>query len=363
MADYNSAVMDASGSIPGFSLPLGSVRGIRIRISVLLPAAILAVMWRLGSLPYGLLAGGILSGCVLLHQIAQVFVARATGHGPSTVVLWPLGGLTNHGRNAEFPVQAQIQLAGPIVCFITAAVCAFQLRQLGSPLDPLMLLQGFRLLPEAPFGVTILRMTCFASSLIVAASLLPVIPFDGGRLLRGFLAERRDVYEVSDIMLRLGLVFGFLGLMTGFVFDQSTLAALSGFILILHLNELQIRVIHRSEAPIDSDSDSETAWQGPFDDDSAFHESYGDGSDFDTDELIARSGMMARHQARRESERRRREAELRRQQEEQLDAILDIIHRKGEAALNPAERRLLKKASRRLRTRRKSEQRRSESGS
>lgn len=346
--------MDATESIRNFSLSLGRVHGIRVRVSVLLPIAVLAIAWRLGSLPLGLLAGAILTLGVILHQLAQVFVTQATGNDSADVVLWPLGGLTTHGSDAGFPVQAQIQVVGIVVNLATAAICIFQLQRMGIDVNLGTLLQGLQVDSSEALSLTALRMICFASLLLLSANLLPVLPFDGGRLLRAFLAERYDRFEVNDVMLRLGLVVSLLGLTAAFVFDQSAIVALSSFVLIVHLHELGIRSASPGYFEL---SESTENWDDGFsemDPDPEHFESFRSGEDIDTDEIIARSSMMARRRARRESEERQREAEEREREEKQLDEILKRIHREGEGALKPSELQLLRKASQRLKSKSRS---------
>ena len=353
--------MYAINSILNFSISLGPLRGIRVRVSLLLLVAVAAVAWRLGNPALGLLAGVILFLTVVAHQLAQVLVCQAGGHSATDVVLWPLGGLTTHGSEAGFSAQAKIQAVGPVVCLASSALCVFQLQHLGSPVDLMEMLGSFQVADNESLSITTLRMTCFFSLLVLGTNLIPVAPFDAGRLLRSFLAERYDPIEVNDVMLRLGLVVGALGVVCGFVFDLSAVGALSGFVLILHLHESGVRY---EQSRYFADDTSEK-WNDDFsegDPEPEEFDTYRSPDELDTDELIARSSMMARRRARRETARRQREADLRRQEEEQLDAILDIIHRKGEDALNPAEQQLLRKASQRLRGKSQSEHREFESG-
>jgi Zn-dependent protease len=346
--------MHATDSILNFSIPLGSVRGIRVRVSILLLVTMLAISWRLGSLPLGLLASAILAMGVILHQVAQVFVAQATGSDPADVVLWPLGGLTTHGADAGFPNQAQIQLVGIVVNLATAAICLFQLQHVGIAIDPVTLLQGLQVDSSEALSLTAVRMMCFTSLLLLSANLLPVLPFDGGRLLKAFLSERYDRIEVNDVMLRLGLVVSLLGLAVAFIFDQSAIVALSSFVLIVHLHEVGIRSASTGYFDVAQSSENWEDELSGMDPELEPFDSFGNSEDVDTDEIVARSSMLARRRARRESEERQREAEEREREEKQLDAILERIHREGEEALKPAELRLLKRASQRLKSKSKS---------
>jgi len=346
--------MDATDSILNFSLSLGRVRGIRVRVSILLLVAMLAITYRLGSLPLGLLASAILALGVILHQFAQLFVTQASGYKPADVVLWPLGGLTTHGADAGFPTQAQIQIIGIVVNLATAAICIFQLQYMGLEINLATLVQGLQVDSSESLSATALRMICFTSLLLLAANLLPVLPFDAGRMLQAFLAERYDRIEVNDVMLRLGLVVSLLGLTAAFIFDQSAILALSSFVLIVHLHEVGIRAAKPGYFEV---AQSNEDWENDIsemDAEREHFESFRISEDVDTDELIARSSMMARRRARRESEELQREAEEREREEKQLDAILERIHREGEGALKPAERQLLRKAAQRLKSKSKS---------
>jgi len=340
--------MDASDSILHTAITLGPVRGIRVRISVLMFVAIMALMWRLESLPLGALAGAVLLLSVLLHQLAQLFVAHASGHELTDIVAWPLGGLTTQAADAGFPTQAQVQVVGPVLSLATGAVAWFQLQHMGYILELTEFVGGFRVIADEPLSITALRMICFASALLLTANLLPVMPFDGGRMLSAFLSERYDRVEVQDVMVRLGLVVSLLGLLVGFVFDQSAVVALASFVLILHLHEAGVRSAQPGYFEVAQANDDWQEDSSDADADMEGVESFRSSEDADTDELIARSSMMARRRARRESDQQRREAEERRLEEQQLDAILERIHREGEECLNPAERQLLRKASQRL---------------
>lgn len=356
--------MYATESILNYSFSIGQLRGVRVRVSLLLVVAIFALMWRLGDPLLGVLASSILLLSVVLHQLAQLLVTQATGHKLSDIVLWPLGGMTTQADDAPFPVQAQVQTVGIVINLATAAVCYFQLQHLGAVPASLNPLAGFaNLVSEESLVVTTIRMIFVANALLVCVNLIPVAPFDAGRLLKAFLSERYDMIEVHDVMLRLGLAASVLGLVFGFIFDQSTIVALSSFVLILHLHEIGLRSLHAGPLRTPGITHEESDDFGELESEMEEFDSFRNpGDDTDTDELIARSSMMARRTARRESERQRREAAERQTEEEQVDAILERIHREGEESLNPSELQLLRKVSQRYRKQSGTRQRNTEPG-
>ena len=63
-----------------------------------------------------------------------------------------------------------------------------------------------------------------------------------------------------------------------------------------------------------------------------------------------RAGLLARWLARRKAEKQRRQLDLEQQTEQQLDAILAKVHERGLTSLTPTEKRLLKRASNRYRS-------------
>src|SRR5689334_7705671 len=67
---------------------------------------------------FGVLAVGLLFGCVLAHEMAHSLCANACGIGVDSIVLLPIGGLTSLDTSAVKPGdEARIALAGPLANF------------------------------------------------------------------------------------------------------------------------------------------------------------------------------------------------------------------------------------------------------
>ena len=64
--------MYSTDGILTFSFPLGQWLGARVRVSFLLPVLLLAMMWRLQDLPWGMVAGILLLYSLLLHELAHL---------------------------------------------------------------------------------------------------------------------------------------------------------------------------------------------------------------------------------------------------------------------------------------------------
>ncbi len=138
---------------------------------------------------------------VLVHELGHAATARAYGVRTKEIRLWFLGGVAQlddmpRGRGAE----AVVAIAGPIVSFLIGALLWWLLPSaLGST--------GFALV------VSYLAVTNVALAIF---NLLPALPLDGGRVLRGVLelfmphvrATAVAVFVSGTVAIMLGL-FGF----------------------------------------------------------------------------------------------------------------------------------------------------------
>jgi len=338
--------MYATNTILTFSFPLGQIGPNRVRVSFLLPVVIVALMWRLESVPLGLLAGSILFSSVFLHEIAHLLAARAWGGGTDTIVLWPLGGLCEYSLVAEFRARVQTILAGPLVNLILMACCYYPLEAAGNLNGILIPFNGFPPIENETVAMTACRMAFFTNWVLLLVNMLPLLPFDGGLLLRTFLKERFADVEVRDVMIRMGLVLSLIGLLTAFVFDYSSIVALSAFVLVLHLHEMlrwqEVSSYGDSFEGYDF-SDEYDYSDAALDDDYSFAREGGD--------EISRAGRVANWHVRREEERERLEFERQQEEERRVDEILQKLHDHGRHSLNASELRLLKKAGDRYRSR------------
>src|SRR5262245_45092875 len=123
-----------------WSLPLGRLFGINVRIHWLFPFVALAWVLRVAlykpypeyKAPDGLWVDAcvlmlILFVSVFLHELGHCFAARRVGGEANDVLLWPLGGLAN----VELPNRPRAHFltaaAGPAVNLVLAVLCALLL--------------------------------------------------------------------------------------------------------------------------------------------------------------------------------------------------------------------------------------------
>lgn len=339
--------MYATDTILTFGFPLGRLCGARFRVSFLLPLAALAFTWRFQSLPLGALATGILFFSVLAHELAHLVMARSAGGEMDEIRIWPLGGLAEPFGRGHLRDHFRTMMAGPAMNLMLALSCLLTLSnaELLPLLNPFI---GFSLVDNEPLVTTACRMAFYLNMILFAVNLLPITPFDGGVLLRTYMTTRFSEVESRDLMVRLGLMFGILGLLTGFVFDVSSLVAMSALVLVLQIHDSA----RWYETVNDPDSFSEYNFSGMVEEvsDDPFADPFDTEFDSGFDEP-SQSEVLDRWRDRREQERLEKENEEREREEQEVDSVLQKLHVHGRESLSSREIHLLNRVSDRYRNR------------
>jgi Zn-dependent protease len=334
--------MYPTASLITFSFPMGRMLGGPFRLSFLMPFVVGALMWRLEDIVFGAITGAIVLLSLLIHEFCHLIVARQCSHNPGAIVIWPLGGMQSAAPPVSFRSSLLIALAGPCASLVLAMASGWELQrldQLAGLMNPFGTLD---LRGTASLSNGCLRALFIANWCITLCNMIPVRPLDAGNAFSSFLNLRFTENETRDVMLRIGLVISVLGILAGFVFDVSSLTALSAFLLVLHIHEA-------------------THWfQSTEPDDSFLGYDFSEGYtslDRSEEEEEQRSddevsqGILERWKIRREEERHRREAEERLAEEQQLDLILEKLHTQGKESLTSRELNILNRVSARLRQR------------
>ncbi len=174
------------------SLKIGTAFGIPVRIhwTFLLLPYLLAF---LGNSPSVIVLGmAVVFGCVLLHELGHSLVARSFGIRVVDISFWPLGGLARMSEIPESPrIEGLVAIAGPAVNFLLTGA--------GLLLLTLVLVLG---LP----GETLWRSFILLNLVQGLFNLVPAFPMDGGRVLRAFLARKRDWLSATEMAVRVGRV-------------------------------------------------------------------------------------------------------------------------------------------------------------
>lgn len=200
----------------GWSLTLGSVAGIRIRMHftfILFLVWVGLAFWQKGGADAagrGLAYILLLFLCVVLHEFGHILTARHFGAETVDVVLLPIGGVARMKQIPEQPLQElAVAIAGPAVNIVIAVV-------LVAGIGPEKLTQQFELVGGK---LPLLAQLAAANMFLAVFNLLPAFPMDGGRVLRALLALRLSRTRATAIATQIGHILaiglGALGLLGG----------------------------------------------------------------------------------------------------------------------------------------------------
>ncbi|WP_422930702.1 site-2 protease family protein [Singulisphaera sp. PoT] len=334
-------------------ISLGRWFGIEIRVHISL--AVFAFLALLGAVvtttPHlGYTASWIvlLLAALLVHETGHALASYWTGAEPEDVRLWPLGNMVSPSATARPNDAAVVALAGPaanlLVVLISASVLMFFHTQFAwNPFGHEKDLGAPRITGTTdlvPFGRPLWWLGWFGyiNYLLCIANLIPAMPFDTGRILRGHLATVA-VTQPKDGMLgpyvarTCAVILAIVGVIRLVLPRQDGLTLI--FLAIL------IELIARSEARMLED--------GGFYDDGVFGYDFSEG-------YTSLEGSAAKVRPYRESaikRWRRRRSDVRKQRrlareaadERRMDEILDKLYREGRSALTDEEQRFLVRVS------------------
>ncbi|MCA9008402.1 MAG: hypothetical protein KDB01_01590 [Planctomycetaceae bacterium] len=330
--------MKATDNLFSLAIPLGKFLGTRIRVSVIMLVAVLAVVWRVQSITTTVLFTAVLFLSVCLHELTHLWFLQRIRQHCSERILWPLGSLFAQAPGKPDPL---VCLAGPGVNLALAIVAFLQSdvqAEVMTLLNPTTCWQG---LPSDNILTQTLRICFLVNVIIAAANLIPVRPMAAGYVLQSFLARRFSDVETRDILLRSGLVLSIFGLLAGFVFDLSGVTALSAFLLLLHVQEVVQWFQPTAAVPHSREYEYSAPYKESLFDDATTDE-------FNEVEDVSDS-IVERWKHHRESRRDLREREREQREHDELDRVLTKLHNEGRDALTIAELHLLNRISARLR--------------
>jgi len=327
------------------------IQGITIRIHVTFLLGAVVLLWmqmpRPGermTAPFSHLLGeaaatyGILFAIVLLHELGHCWGARRTGGEADEILLWPLGGLATVNPPHEPRAHLITTLSGPMVnvaiCALCSAVITLWTGSAGAvPWNPLHPMTPVDASIYPTVGQSWFLRVYATSYFLLLINLLPVFPFDGGRVLQACLWSRAGYSRSTQIAATTGMVgavaIGLAGLFT----DQSWL-----FVMIAvfgYATCWQTRMALRDQ-PEYADAfgyDAAGSFQVP-----------GRG-----EPRPPRHGLIKRMRIRRAAARAERERHAREQHERAVEEVLRKVSQSGLSSLNARERSVLEEETRRRR--------------
>lgn len=146
----------------------------------------------------------LLFGCVVLHELGHVLVAKAFSISTRDIVLYPIGGIASLTGNPAPRAELLIAVAGPIVnIFLAACLLPF------IELYPIFFFEGEQEIASRLF---------IANVVLAVFNFFPALPMDGGRIVRAGLAligVRRATVIAAGISQALSLILGIFALIVG----------------------------------------------------------------------------------------------------------------------------------------------------
>ena len=368
-----------------WSMPLGRLFGITIRVHILFPAVALGLILRVAfgkEFEAGLwievvVLMGLMFVSVLLHELGHCFGARLVEGDAHDILMWPLGGLAYvdvpHTPRANLITTAAGPAVNLLLCISAGlALTAFSLLP---PLNPIAVNEvlrpklynwaehryyGSQHAPGDPKPVAAARGTGMEERVIAEESarltlpqillarlffvnwiqflfnLLPGFPLDGGRMLQCILWWRTDFRQATLAAIYAGFVTMLLVGIVSFVLNELLLLCVALFIYVTCRQQWILLETGGEESLFGYD----------------FSQGY---TSLERDQPSAprrrRPNFFKRWLQRRQQLKQQREQERREFEERRMDELLEKVQRQGLQALSDEERRFLTRVSARYRNR------------
>jgi Zn-dependent protease len=362
-----------------WSVPLGRLFGVTIRVHLLFPLVAVALILRVafakeptatepgfppGTTYDAMLLMGILFGSVLLHEFGHCFGARLADGDAQEVLLWPLGGLAA----IEVPHRPRAHLiataAGPLTNLLLCVVSAFFLIWLSGfevrpPLNPFW--SPYRGLDESKTVLAMANLHNWAGVQVdphkFAMTLTPVVilarvfwmnwvlfllntviigfPLDGGRLFQCALWPWYGFAQATRYAIYAGFVMTIIIAIAAIAKNEVLTLCLALFIYVTCRQQWILLETGGEESLFGYDfSQGYTSLEGD-----------------PPPPRRRRVSLWQRWLQRRAQAKRQREQEVREAEEKRMDELLEKVQRGGLASLTDEERRFLKRVSDRYRHR------------
>ena len=274
-----------------------------------------------------------------MHEFGHIIAVRFTGGSGNDILMWPLGGLAFVQPFMSFKSRLLTPAGGTLVNLALCGITLPAVIHSGLLAEAIHLLE-FPLtlaeLSDQPVG-GLLLLTFWANWFLLFVNLIPVFPFDGGRMLQVVLMSHweGEREHATEIYIRIGFFVGFIGLFAGLLADSTWIVAIGAFVLLLNMQEsFQLR----------AGESYDESFMG-YD----FSQGYTSLEQSEAVRIERRPGYWHRWREKRRTEKQQRFQEKAAEVEQQLDELLSKVHRQGIESLTDAERHLLNRASARFR--------------
>lgn len=232
------------------SIRIMSVAGIPVHVHVTLILTFLLLTGQWGA--WGVPAGLLLFGSVLLHELGHALVARAYGLPTLGIHLHLLGGVAMMGAQPRRPEhEVRIAAAGPAVSAALAMVFGLAASVFGAELPW-----------RNPRAVDLLAYAALLNGAMAVFNLIPALPMDGGRILRAWLSGRHGNLSATRMAARVSRVFGGLFVLGGLLGGAWSLALIG--LLLFWMSRREETLANQVDAAARSrDTPPNLAWPPP----------------------------------------------------------------------------------------------------
>jgi Zn-dependent protease/predicted transcriptional regulator len=231
-----------------WSLTLGAVRGIKIRVhgTLLLIIAWAAYNWGMvlrggwSGAAYGVALTFAVFFCVVVHELAHSLVALRFGVGVHDIELSPIGGLARMDSMPHTPShELSLAVAGPLANLLLAVPLGILIAVLIGSRSFKSLGHLLYLMRKPSLEGFVLNL--FATNVFLALfNLIPAFPMDGGRILRSLLTWAIGPSAATDWAASIGqwlsIIMGLAGLLVG----NLILALVAAFVFVSARQEQQL---------------------------------------------------------------------------------------------------------------------------
>jgi len=278
---------------------------------------------------------------ILLHEFAHVFAARWTGGSAEEIHLMPFGGIAMVRPAGGAFGLGMTAAAGPLVNLIICLISFpgwYAPDTLWGSLNPLRMSPDITLAQDRLWrDLGLLLFT--ANWMPLLLNLLPVMPLDGGNILRAILSTQTQPELVNRMAVHIGLFVSLIFLAAGVIADVSQIVLVGTFVLMM--NVVQLFQDEMGEAADDSGLGYD------------FSSGYESLEASGPTSIRTKPGMIQQWRERRRIRREQQERLRIVEAEQQLDILLAKVHESGLNSLSPQEQNLLKSCSELLRDRTK----------
>ncbi len=324
-----------------WSVTLGRFAEVTVRVHVIFLLFIVIELLRAATgsadrsdpFSHGLAPVAIAMGClfiiVLLHEFGHCLACRKVGGSADEILMWPLGGLAYCRPPDHWKAHLVTVLGGPMVNVVLCLVAGSMLGMITGQWWEVAVPNPFKLTSaviEADGVSPWLLMTLFwinaLSFVLLLFNLLPIFPLDGGRIVQSLLWRKMGYARSMRFAVRTGF-FGAIALgILGFVMSIMTLVLIAVFGgITCYITSKQLQFTEQFMGYESGDYSASLSGK-------------------EQDEGKPAKPTRSERQA-------QRKAEAERAEMQQVDHVLQKIAQSGMDSLTAAEKRLLRRTTRR----------------